>query len=110
MNHNNLIEVTKSLYVAQTVDQHLGFLQGDGMPEVWQLEKDGRLIEFTSQGPVNDLHGETPLVLNTAMEDLGDEFYFPTYQATVYNIEVEDFHTYYVGEMAVLVREMGAKE
>ncbi len=98
-----LVKVEKSLYVAQTPNQYLGFLQGDGMPESWSLEREGRLIEFTEQGPASD--SDASLMLNAAMEDLGEEFYFPTYRTTVYNIEVEDFHTYYVGEMGVWVHE-----
>jgi hypothetical protein len=33
-------------------------------------------------------------------DEIADEW---AYKCTVYNLEVEDFHTYYVGELGVLV-------
>ncbi|WP_157315236.1 polymorphic toxin-type HINT domain-containing protein [Chitinibacter sp. GC72] len=102
--NGDLVEVTKSLYLAQTEHEHVGFIQGNGAPESWQDELDGRLVEFGSAGPSTDLQRKPPLVYNKALEDKGDEFEFPVYRTTVYNIEVEDFHTYYVGEMGVWVQ------
>ncbi|WP_273431620.1 hypothetical protein [Chitinibacter tainanensis] len=101
--NGDLVVVTKSLYLAQTEKEQVGFIQGNGAPEAWQYDLDGRLVEFGPAGPTTDMRIFPELVYNEALEGKGDEFEFPVYRTTAYNIEVEDFHSYYVGEMGVWV-------
>ena len=50
--------------------------------------------------PLIDVHGNVLVVENTRMEYLDE-------QETVYNFQVEDFHTYYVGANCIFVHNAG---
>jgi hypothetical protein len=65
-------------------------LDGDGHYVYFEGEIVRADITFRAQSHYND----------DALNELGD---YESYLATVYNIEVEDYHTYFVGEMGVWV-------
>ncbi len=72
--------------IVTTVD-HPFYVQGRGFVEAGKLLVGDKLL---------DVNGNVLLVENHSVE-LTDE------PVTVYNFQVEDFHTYYVGENCVLV-------
>lgn len=61
---------------------------------------------FDNVGTVVDLRGDAPEITDRDTEnDYASELEGGFCEQRVYNIEVEDYHTYYVGEMGVWVRD-----
>ena len=54
-------------------------------------------------GPLVDFNGNMPTILEEYTSERAMGGMFATYEAIVYNLEVEDFHTYYVGELGIWV-------
>lgn len=54
-------------------------------------------------GPLVDFSGSMPKILEGRTSERAMEGMFAEFEAIVYNLEVEDFHTYYVGELGIWV-------
>lgn len=80
-----------SRLIQKTLDPEVGFVLADRKAD------DGYLIDFRN-GVVKFQEDELVWAHSIDPEGLVEE-----YLATVYNIEIEDFHTYFVGELGVLV-------
>ena len=73
-----------------TTEEHPFYIEGDGFVEASELEV-GDLAETAD--------GETVSIESVEVEYLEEP-------VTVYNFEVEDYHTYYVGDTEVLVHNL----
>ena len=97
-------------YVQQLVamvEENTGWLQGDCL-EHWQDYNDGRVVDFSDRSPTTQLNYPRTLVLND-VQRMQDGSY-PMLTRKVHNIEVEDHHTYFVGELGVWVHNQNCGE
>lgn len=98
----NLVQIARPL--SPMKDSKLAWLQG-GDEELW---------EHRDEGDVYDLEKKRTLFSDFACVKFGKYNYemreendsYPVYRTTVYNIEVEDYHTYYVGSQGIWVHNI----
>lgn len=94
--------------VFQMTNQDCGFLQGYPLGDWWEYgDEDGYFIDFT----------RTPLVSsykvsnNSAFSLPNDgDWCFPVKKEKVYNLEVADYHTYFVGQRGIFVHHKNCVE
>lgn len=85
--------------IYKTLALDIGWHQAKYMGEPW--DGDGHVVRFDEDCTRAEVFFRTKSIYNDeALNDSGD--YVP-YEATVYNLEVEDFHTYFIGQMGVWV-------
>lgn len=108
LNNGDVAKISGTGSIKKTPTPEIGWHQakygwepfdGDGHYVYFEGEKVRAEVTFMAPSHYND----------DALNELGD---YESYLATVYNIEVEDYHTYYVGEMGVWVHNTncGARE
>ena len=90
--------------VLRTASRDIGWIQGGYGVEDRQQEL-GRLIDLRNRSIAVSYQAEHR-VTNDGIEPTGDNLL----KAAVYNLEVEDFHTYYVGEQGVWVHNTNCAE
>lgn len=84
-------------YVYQTSKHGIGWIADAG------FEGEGRTFDFVNfKGTGNSYFDNNNWPIHD-VDDGGDGDGY-LYKATVYNLEVEDFHSYFVGEHGVLVK------
>lgn len=108
LNNGDLAKITSTASIKKTPSPGLGWHQAKYHGEAW--EGDGHYVYFDDEKVRADITFRAQSHYNDdALNELGD---YESYLATVYNIEVEDYHTYYVGEMGVWVHDAncGARE
>jgi len=112
-------EIVFALPIAETVEKNICFIEDyDWHKITGSMKFDFRQtpIRLSSNYAGDRLEPAGQFVLATLAESdfIGDKFddtdswVAPPYVATVYNIEVEDFHTYYVGNIGIWVRDINS--
>ncbi len=93
----------------RTATQGLGWMQMslDSFPTGYHIDlQGGRVVEL--DGTVStDFASDESFRDRLDDEDMAEHW---SYKSTVYGIEVEDFHTYFVGEMGIWVRDSVSSE
>lgn len=98
---------------ASTIAHPTKLVSFDGTPieayekcTLWVTPKQGvawgqsRVFDY---GPLVDFNGSMPTILEDDTSERAMGGIGATYEAIVYHLEVEDFHTYYVGELGIWV-------
>lgn len=111
LNNGDMAKISGTAPIKKTSTPGLGWHQAQyGGEHDKPLDLDGHYVYFEDKNVRADITFRAQAHYNDdALNELGD---YESYLATVYNLEVEDYHTYYVGEMGVWVHNTncGARE
>lgn len=106
LNNGDLAKISGTAPIKKTSTPGLGWHQAQyGGEHDKPLDLDGHYVHFEDINVRADITFRAQAHYNDdALNELGD---YESYLATVHNIEVEDYHTYFVGEMGVWVQQLG---
>ena len=92
------VRAVQPIFVMENPD--LGFLHGYPLGDWWDYDTydDSPYLDLSSNPVISE-----EKVNNAEMQDDSGDWSFPVKTRKVYNFEVEDFHTYYVGKAGIWV-------